>query len=207
MGSTNKVVAVLVVWALVVTVWMVLLSTGSSWSRCSNSRDDIEAMGVSSDLDLELQVYNTHILHGSPEQTKRVQPIAVTSQPTSSTSSATPTISVFEKKLSSYYSRIMQKPPPLGVGSPRSREENCTMVLQTHYNMTEKLSKVISHYCKIQILRKILIIWNSVNRTIPFSILNWKNRCSSAKVEFVFPDTDKPVDGYSLWKQIETSCK
>lgn len=195
MGSINKVVAILVVWAVMVTVWMVVLSISGSWSHCPENR----ARAVSPVL------YNPR---RSPEpvlETRLRLPTEAVSPSEAATSSYS---AVRREKLLSYFSRIMQRPSweLEGMSNGSSREENCTVVILTSKKKTT-LSKIISHYCKIPFLQAILVLWNDANETIPFTIRSWEHRCAMSKVKFILPtNANKPINRYFPWKEIRTDC-
>lgn len=169
-----------------VTAWMMVLSTSGSWSRCTNSRQ---------------RVADTQTLHSSSsdplgahaEQTRLVLPIeaATNSDPA-------------QKRRSYYFSKIMHRPDSEGGSS--SNEENCTVVILTH-KRTRTLSKIISHYCKIQFLQRILVVWNNVNETIPFIMKSWETRCALSGVRFIQPWSNKLINRYLPWREIETDCE
>ena len=198
MGSTSKVVAVLVVWAVIVTIWMVLLSTGGSWTQCPQGRDE--------------ENRRAKFAHWSPEPADLVQqePTELASPSDETTTSSTTTINtVLDEKLSSYFSRIMHRPPPPeweGVGNG-SREENCTVVLLAHEQDASMLYKVLIHYCRISFLQKILVVWNTNASDLPYAVRGWEHRCTASEVKFILTNDSKPSNRYLPWKKIETDCK
>lgn len=197
MGSINKVVAILVIWAVIVTVWMVVLSTSGSWSNCreNGARSDAESPELAS-------LYNSR-RGPEPEQVQETRLPTETVSPSEAATSSEGT--VLHEKLLGYFSRIMRRPPPadLELEEGASLEENCTVVLLT-YKRSTTLSKVISHYCKVPFIQKILVVWNDVNETIPLTVKSWQDRCG---VKFILPDANQPINRYLPWKEIETDCK
>ena len=195
MGSRNKVVAVLVVWAVVVTVWMVLLSTGGGWTHCRDVRAELGPEWL-------------HAPHRSPEH--EVSETEITSLKLSDEATTNSNSTVLDEKLSTYFSRIMHRPPPpewpweeTGNGSSKE-QENCTAVLLTHQ---KEASILIRHYCKVHFLQKILVVWNDVDRAVPYAIRRWERRCTDSEVKVIQPSVSKPINRYLVWKDIETDCK
>lgn len=191
-ASFNKVVSVLVVWAVIVTIWMVVLSINGSWNQCdSDSRANV--------VQQSFEFYE--------ERQPPATPGAVSSEATSTEATHTLSDPVHRQRLAQYFSKIMQTPDSVGVSSAKQAvEENCTAVILT-YKLAKTLSKVISHYCKVPFLQTIYVVWNNVNETINFPLKIWESKCTSSEVKFVKPDANRLINRYSLWKRIKTNCK
>ena len=99
-------------------------------------------------------------------------------------------------KLSRYENKIYR------VDSP---EERCTFVAQT-YKREQILDRLIKHYCSMPIFHKVLIVWNDVNTSIPESLTNGLQSCSSL-VQFVVPDKNLLTNRFVPREEIETDCK
>lgn len=191
----HMVVTLLVVWALIVTVWMMVLSINGSWNHCTKGRENV--------------VHQPHNLYELPlAQTLAHVPSEATTTEASTTEASSD--SVRKQRLAHYFSRIMHRPDSEGVISSDSAslalEENCTGVILT-YKLARTMSKVISHYCKVSFLQTIFVVWNNVNETIPFTLKMWETKCTSSEVKFVRPAANKLINRYLLWEEIKTNCE
>ncbi len=159
MASINKIVAVLVIWAVCVTAWMMVLSTNGSWGNCA---DDQARASLRDNVEPGL-LYAASARSAHHETTAQLP-----SKATTKATIATPD-PVLERRL--YYSQLM--------GSSTSDPE--------------------------PLFKRILVVWNNVNVTISPSLKIWERRCTHLK--FIFPGTNKLMNRYLPWKEIETDCK
>jgi hypothetical protein len=83
--------------------------------------------------------------------------------------------------------------------------EGFTMILLT-YKRVKMLSRLLSHYCQVKKLKKILVIWNDVDSAIPHHILELNNSCQT-RLEFVQEKENKLTNRFKPRQQIETDCK
>ena len=103
---------------------------------------------------------------------------------------------VLREKYKHYENKIYQ------VNSP---DESCTFVVQT-YKREQILDRLIEHYCSMPIFHKVLIVWNDVNTSIPESLTNGLQNCSSL-VQFLVPDKNLLTNRFVPREEIETDCK
>lgn len=106
--------------------------------------------------------------------------------------------SVVPKHLQNYVSKIFQ--PKFDV-----ENEEFTMIMLT-YKRVKMLSQLITHYCGIKRLHKLLVIWNDVDSAIPQSILDLTHTCHT-RLEFVKEKENKLTNRFKPRSEIETECK
>ena len=90
-----------------------------------------------------------------------------------------------------------------GAGSLNSK---CTMVMLT-YNREKILKFLLSHYCKVRSLHKIIVIWNNVNKSIPDDILDIKEKKCFPDLLFIQEKENKLTNRFKPRPEIETNCK
>lgn len=83
--------------------------------------------------------------------------------------------------------------------------EEFTMIMLT-YKRVKMLSQLITHYCGIKKLHKLLVIWNDVDSAIPQSILDLTQTCQT-RLEFVKEKENKLTNRFKPRSEIETECK
>ena len=108
------------------------------------------------------------------------------------------TYTVVPKHLQNYVSKIFQ--PKFDVDN-----EEFTMIMLT-YKRVKMLSQLITHYCGIKRLHKLLVIWNDVDSAIPQSILDLIQTCRT-RLEFVKEKENKLTNRFKPRSEIETECK
>lgn len=176
MASSLFLVAVLIVWSVCVTVWVILLETAAS------DNDTIKCKETS-DSKPQVLTFAVPAIASSPLLKPR--------------SSLRPTASYgVENRLLYYSSQIFYRP------DNTNGLEKCTLVLLVWHK--EALDLLLSHYCGIHILKRILVVWNSVEATI--NLEAWAISCRK-EVMLIQSNTDKLTNRYLPWKEIETDCK
>lgn len=185
--TLNVVVIALVVWGVSIVLWMTILSGNWNTINCRNSREALQrTINISGHL-IPPPAASIHAPSASPSVDPQTPPVTITQTP-------------FAKRLLYYSSQIE---PNLSLVSDAL--ENCTLVVQT-YKRADILPKFLSHYCTVPVLRKILVVWNDVNETVPGNLMGWTNRCRR-QLEFLKFDANKITNRYIPRKEIETDCK
>ena len=83
--------------------------------------------------------------------------------------------------------------------------ESCTMIMQT-YKRIQTLPELLTHYCKLRFLEKILILWNDVNTPIPPHLLDLSNLCKT-KLQFIREKENHMTNRFKPRQEIGTECK
>ena len=83
--------------------------------------------------------------------------------------------------------------------------ESCTMIMQT-YKRILTLPELLTHYCKLTFLEKILILWNDVNTPIPPHLLDLSNLCKT-KLQFIREKENHMTNRFKPRPEIGTECK
>ena len=181
--SVNLVVAALVLWAVCVTLWMMVLSIRGSWTstHCWNDRER------------KLPQFGENITRSSAHQ--EIEDYHLKSTTSETLVSSTPHPLLAKQLL--YYSKQIKE--------IKSERENCTMVIVT-YRRQGLLSKLLNHYCRISVLQRILVIWNDNSTKIPGTTLTWTNRCK-VELKLIAADSNKLTNRYIPREEIETDCK
>lgn len=68
------------------------------------------------------------------------------------------------------------------------------------------LPKVLLHYCKVEVLQSILVIWNDVNATVPQKLLDLTYGCR-AELKFIKSEENRLTNRYLPREEIDTDCK
>jgi hypothetical protein len=84
-------------------------------------------------------------------------------------------------------------------------KEGYTMIMLT-YKRVKVLSKLLLHYCKARLLRKILVIWNDIESQIPQHILALAKQCE-VTLEFIQEKENKLTNRFKPRPEIETECE
>ena len=176
-SSVNVLIGGLVVWALTVLLWMTILSRNWNAVDCRDGKQELKRSSGK-------VLFTPSSASPSSSGTPQAPP------------SSTPQTPLAKRLL--YYSSQIES-------NLSDTKENCTMVVQT-YRRTEILPKFLNHYCKIPGLQKILVVWNSVNETLPGTIKWWASRCRT-ELSFIVSSTNKLTNRYIPRKEIETDCK
>lgn len=184
--SVNLVVAALVLWAVCVTLWMMILSTRGSWTstHCWSNGERKLAFLPQSDENITSayqEVEGSHLIATTSETV-----VSPTSDP------------ILAKRLFYYSKQIKEM-------RRKNFKDNCTMVIVT-YKRSRVLSKLLNHYCKISVLQRILVVWNDNSTEIPGTTLSWTRRCKS-ELKFIAADANKLINRYIPREEIETDCK
>lgn len=79
------------------------------------------------------------------------------------------------------------------------------MIMLT-YRREEILPKVLLHYCKMDVLKKILVIWNDVNTTVPQNLLDLAYGCG-AELKYIRSEENRLTNRYIPREEIKTDCK
>lgn len=106
--------------------------------------------------------------------------------------------SLHKKKLQYYSSKIHKRDVDI-------LQERCTLLMLT-FNRTQMLPRILTHYCKIPFLQKILVIWNDVNNTIPTDVTDIGRVCNS-ELKFIISKENKLTNRFIPRSEIETDCK
>ena len=180
----NVVVGGLAVWAVVVMVWMTLL--GGNWesNNCRGSK-----------ARLQRTVELTSAQVPSPYTTFNVTTFAkLQAEPATNSQTA------FSKRLQ-YYSSLIEG----NHSTLMSDSQNCTLVVQT-YKRTDVLPKFLSHYCKMPVIRQILVVLNDMDQTVSGALTSLASKCH-AKLLFMKSDANRITNRYIPRKEIKTDCK
>ena len=102
-----------------------------------------------------------------------------------------------------YARQVFAGDPMEGPGSLNSM---CTMVMLT-YNREKILKFLLSHYCKVKSLHKIIVIWNNVNKSIPDDLLEVKEKVCFPDLLFIREKENKLTNRFKPRPEIETNCK
>ena len=100
--------------------------------------------------------------------------------------------------LQKYYSEIFR----IGIDL---KSEKCTMIMLT-YKRIKTLPDVLTHYCKVQFLEKILVIWNDVDTPVPQNLLELSKSCET-KLQFIRERENRLSNRFKPRPEIETECK
>lgn len=84
--------------------------------------------------------------------------------------------------------------------------EGCTMVMLT-YKREGLLPKILSHYCKVGSLRKILVVWNDNGTAVPRALLNMTRGGCTANIQFIVSKENRLTNRYLPRSEIKTECK
>ena len=91
-------------------------------------------------------------------------------------------------------------------GGADSLDSMCTMVMLT-YNRETVLKFLLSHYCKVRSLHKIIVIWNNVNKSIPNDVLELREKKCIPDLLFIQEKENKLTNRFKPRPEIETNCK
>lgn len=107
-----------------------------------------------------------------------------------------------QTRLEYYWSRIFSTNHD-SVREPQ--QEKCTLIMLT-YRREGSLPAVITSYCNITMVDKLLVIWNDVESPIPQSVLNIRNSCPANKLKFITSAENKMSNRFMPRTEIETEC-
>ena len=83
--------------------------------------------------------------------------------------------------------------------------ERCTLVMLT-YKRIGTLPELLTHYCKVQYLENILVIWNDVGTPVPQNLLDLSKSCET-KLQFIREKENRLSNRFKPRPEIETECK
>ena len=213
--TINTVVAILVVWALCVTAWMMVLSTRKT---CEGSdHGDLLVLHHARPPSLSpedaaartppppVMAVHTTTTSGGLLGHEKPKPPSVATAATPSAEALTTVDPAVQKKLTYYYSKILRRPDLEELHMGKQVEETCTLVVMT-YKRATILSKLLNHYCKIPFLERILVIWNDPETRVSLMLKTWIRRCSKELV-FIQAKANKLTNRYVPREGIKTDCK
>lgn len=177
-SSVAALLAVLTIWSTCISVWVIILKI---------TDDNVHNIEIGSCRSKDNQTATSTLTSQPPHSPGASTPL--------STISASPSNYV-ENRLLYYYSQLFY-------WSDDSLEK-CTLVLLIHQK--EAVPSLLSHYCGIEILKRILLVWNNVDANASNYFQFWVKKCKS-DLKIIQPHTDKLTNRYLPWQEIETDCK
>lgn len=84
--------------------------------------------------------------------------------------------------------------------------DGCTMVMLT-YKREGLLPRILNHYCKVDVLRRILVVWNDVGTAVPQALLNMTRGSCKANIKFILSKENRLTNRYLPRDEIGTECK
>lgn len=184
MNSKNLLIGVLLVWASGAT-FIVVIRKDSFTPQCVyNAEEQLRKLSMTADNLSASPVKNSSRQEKATAELMQTSPVSHVHE--------------IPNHLEKYVLEIFQ--PKVDV-----ELEGFTMILLT-YKRVKMLSQLLSHYCKVKKLKKILVIWNDVDSAIPHHILKQNNSCQT-RLEFIQEKENKLTNRFKPRQQIETDCK
>lgn len=193
MNSKNLLISVLLVWASCATFIAVLRRSSYTPPCVYNAEEQLRKLNMLTDKE--------NVEGGKQNSSASlVKNVSSQSRLTAELSQPSPVSHIHEipNHLQKYVWEIFQ--PKINV-----ELEGFTMIMLT-YKRVKMLSQLLTHYCKVKKLKKILVVWNDVGSAIPRHVLELNNSCQT-RLEFIQEKENKLTNRFKPRQQIETDCE